>query len=76
VRVVFLEEGVVPRPSRTFVVVATDRRAEVTQAIAERPRDFGQTLGPEDQKGHDEDEQQVSRLQDVGNHSTWRVPVS
>lgn len=42
---------------------------EVAQPTAEGAPDLGEPFGPEYQQRYDEDQQQVSRLNDVGEHS-------
>jgi hypothetical protein len=48
--------------------LAADRAPEVAQPATERPSDFGQPLGAENQQRDHEDEHEVGWLKDVANH--------
>ena len=70
--------GLDVRARLVIVVVgrlAVDRLPEVTQPGAERAADLGQSLRPQDQQRHHEDEQQMRRLEDVSDHWLEIVPT-
>jgi hypothetical protein len=50
------------------MLLPADRGPEVAQSAPERPTDFGQPLRAENQQSHDENEQQVCRLEKVADH--------
>ena len=50
------------------LLLAAERRLEVTQALPERAPDFGQTLRAEHKQRDHENEQEVCWLKDVSDH--------
>jgi hypothetical protein len=73
-RIVVVSEEV-PRATGPLVTLAADRVTEVPETVAQRPGHLRQALWPQDEKRHDQDEQKMGWLQDVGNHSYCRVAV-
>jgi hypothetical protein len=55
-------------PVLVVMFLAADRGLEVSEAVAELPRDLRQTLWPQDQQRDDQDEEQMSGLEDVPDH--------
>jgi hypothetical protein len=64
----------------SLVMLATECIPEVPQTTAERAPYLGQTLRSKNQKRDHEDEQQMSRLENVADHaqeiSWWRPSVA
>jgi hypothetical protein len=46
------------------VFVAADRGFELSQPLAERAAGIGKSLGPQDQQGHDQNQNDVGGLKD------------
>ena len=63
-----LDAGLVQDLRVGGLLLAAERRPEVTQALPERAPDFGQTLRAEHKQRDDEDEQEVCWLKDVSYH--------
>src|SRR6266550_69000 len=61
--------------SVVIVVVAAHRALELTNSLAERTSQLRQALGPENDQGNDQDDQQL-HWSDIGHHAEWYRQVA